>query len=113
MNEQPRPIPNENVASWELVIHDLAFHRSPYARLVIDDARERDRMGAEKYGTRLQPHNGRDSLRDAYEESLDLIVYLRNKIAESWMDDESVSIYWASVAVCLSIRGLILLMEEK
>jgi hypothetical protein len=39
-------------------------------------------MGATKYGTRLQPFNGRDSMRDAYEESMDLVVYLRNAIEE-------------------------------
>lgn len=30
----------------------------------------------------LQPHNGRDALRDAYEESLDLVCYLRQAIEE-------------------------------
>ena len=35
-----------------------------------------------KYGVGLQPHNGRDVLRDAYEEALDLCVYLRQAIFE-------------------------------
>lgn len=50
--------------------------------LVIADFGERDRVGVETYGARLQAHNGRDSLRDAYEEALDLALYLRQRIEE-------------------------------
>jgi len=51
--------------------------------LVMEDMRQRDEMGREKYGTRLQPNNGRDPLVDAYQEALDLCVYLRQAIYES------------------------------
>jgi hypothetical protein len=44
--------------------------------------KERDQAGLAKYGTRLQPFNGRDALVDAYQEALDLVVYLRQRIAE-------------------------------
>jgi hypothetical protein len=44
--------------------------------------RARDHAGRKKYGTPLQPRNGRDSLVDAYQEALDLVVYLRNAIEE-------------------------------
>ena len=54
-------------------------------RLVIDDMKDRDRTGRAKYGTPLQPGNGRDSLMDAYQEALDLCVYLRNEIEERKM----------------------------
>jgi hypothetical protein len=64
---QPDPTPNDLPAAWALVIIDMA---------------QRDNFGKAKYGTRLQPHNGRDSLRDAYEEALDLVVYLRNTLYE-------------------------------
>lgn len=50
--------------------------------LVVSDLRQRKEFGFEKYGTELQPDNGRDSLQDAYEEVLDLAVYLRNAIEE-------------------------------
>jgi hypothetical protein len=50
--------------------------------LVIEDMRKRDAMGMKKYGTRLQPRNGRDPLQDAYQEALDLVVYLRQAIYE-------------------------------
>ena len=50
---------------------------------VIDDMKARRQMGIEKYGTPLQPHNGRNALVDAYQEVLDLAVYLKQKIIES------------------------------
>lgn len=49
---------------------------------VIEDMRARADMGLKKYGTYLQACNGRDGLRDAYEEVLDLAVYLRQVIDE-------------------------------
>jgi hypothetical protein len=50
--------------------------------LVIEDLRERLRVGTERYGTGLQAFNGRDALRDAYEEALDLAAYLKQCIVE-------------------------------
>jgi len=50
--------------------------------LVIEDMRERDRVGTERYGKPLLAHDGRDTLRDAYEEALDLAVYLRKAMRE-------------------------------
>lgn len=65
--EQPDPIHNDRPESWKLVIADME---------------ERNAVGTEKYGTPLQPGNGRDSLVDAYQEALDLVVYLRTTIEE-------------------------------
>lgn len=64
---QPAPVPTNHPAAWSLVIADMA---------------QRDVMGSAKYGTRLQPGNGRDTLQDAYEEALDLVAYLRTAIYE-------------------------------
>ncbi len=50
--------------------------------LVIADMQARDAVGRERYGTPLQPFNGRDALMDAYEEALDLCAYLRQAIEE-------------------------------
>lgn len=50
--------------------------------LVIEDMRERDQVGRRRYGTPLQAHNGRRALVDAYQEALDLVVYLRQEIEE-------------------------------
>lgn len=57
-------------------------NRRPVWHMVIDDMAERDDIGREKYGTPLQCHNGRNPLIDAYQEALDLAVYLRQKIEE-------------------------------
>lgn len=43
---------------------------------------ERERFGILKYGTPVQAGNGRDALVDAYQEALDLCVYLRQAIEE-------------------------------
>lgn len=65
--EQAMPTPNGGEAVQAMVRRDLE---------------ERQRIGTERYGTPLQAHNGRDALRDAYEEALDLACYLRQAIAE-------------------------------
>ena len=43
---------------------------------VAADMLERDRLGRQRYGVPLRVWNGRDAARDAYEEALDLVVYL-------------------------------------
>ncbi len=50
--------------------------------LVIADLEMRRKAGVKKYGTPLRTHNGRDSLIDAYQEALDLCLYLRQAIQE-------------------------------
>ena len=67
MSDQPDPNPNDGTPIWELVIEDM---------------QARDRFGRARYGTPLQSYNGRDALRDAYDEALDLAVYLRQAIEE-------------------------------
>lgn len=64
---EPAPVPNGSRPIWDLVIADM---------------QARDRVGRENYGTPLQAHNGRDALVDAYQEALDLCVYLRQVIEE-------------------------------
>lgn len=65
--EQPSPAQSTGPAVWALVLEDM---------------RARDAAGAAKYGTRLQTGNGLDFLLDAYQEALDLAVYLRGAIYE-------------------------------
>lgn len=50
--------------------------------LVVRDMHGRDELGHRKYGRPLEAHDGRDTLRDAYEEALDLAVYLRKAMLE-------------------------------
>lgn len=65
--DQPPPKPNDGRPVWDLVVEDM---------------RQRDQVGRQRYGTPLQTHNGRDALMDAYQEALDLVVYLRQAIEE-------------------------------
>lgn len=65
--DQPMPVANDKPAIWPIVMGDM---------------QARHNLGIKRYGTPLQPFNGRDALRDAYEEALDLAVYLRTAIFE-------------------------------
>lgn len=56
--------------------------RTDVATLVTADIEGRVAKGAIEYGERLTTCNGRDALWDAYEEALDLCLYLRQAIAE-------------------------------
>ena len=47
---------------------------------VIADLEARREVGIGRYGTALQPFNGRDTLVDAYEEAMDLTVYLKSLV---------------------------------
>lgn len=55
---------------------------APIQRLVINDLKKRMELGRKKYGTLLYAHNGRDALKDAYEEVLDLACYLKQVLME-------------------------------
>lgn len=67
VGDQPPPVPNAGRPIWELVVEDM---------------KERDRVGRERYGTPLQAGNGRDALVDLYQELLDACVYIRQVIVE-------------------------------
>lgn len=64
--DQPALIPNDRPPTHELVRADLV---------------RRQAFGEQKYGVALHACNGRNSLQDAYEESLDRTVYLYLKNA--------------------------------
>lgn len=49
---------------------------------VMKDLEARIHIGIRKYGEPLTTHNGRDALLDAYQEALDLAVYLKQAILE-------------------------------
>jgi hypothetical protein len=52
---------------------------------VMKDLQSRLEFGTAKYGTPLQPFNGRKPLKDAYEEALDLCCYLKQALMEEEM----------------------------
>ena len=50
--------------------------------MVVEDLRERERVGYKKYGKALQPFDGRDSHQDLYEELLDAAQYIKKAMIE-------------------------------
>lgn len=56
--------------------------RTEIAPLVNADIQARIEKGTKQYGEPLTAHNGRDALWDAYEEAIDLALYLRQAIEE-------------------------------
>jgi len=56
--------------------------KDPVLPFVMLDLARRADMGKQKYATMLKTHNGRDALTDAYQEALDLCMYLRQAILE-------------------------------
>lgn len=85
---EPSPTPTSGRPVWEMVIEDM---------------RQRDHVGREKYGTPLQAHNGRRPLVDAYQEVLDLAVYLRQEIEERAALEQ----------YCEEMRGLCHALEQE
>ena len=55
---------------------------TPVWDIVLNDINERRLIGRKKYGTELQSFNGRNPAVDAFQELLDLVVYLRQMIIE-------------------------------
>lgn len=56
---------------------------APILGMVLADLTNRALEGRQKYGEPLLAHNGRNPLWDAYQEALDLAMYLRQAIEES------------------------------
>lgn len=50
--------------------------------LVIADMNARDEFGNRKYGRPLTAFNGKNALQEAYEECLDMAVYLKQELVE-------------------------------
>ncbi|MEV0616144.1 hypothetical protein AB0I81_22715 [Nonomuraea sp. NPDC050404] len=65
--DQPLPTPNEHADIQSQVIADIEARRD---------------LGIQRYGTALQPHNGRDALRDLYEELVDGAMYVKQVMVE-------------------------------
>lgn len=65
--DQPMPTPNEHPAIADLVMADFAA---------------RKQLGIKRYGVALQGFNGRNGLRDLYEELQDAVVYTRQVLYE-------------------------------
>ena len=93
---EPAPSPVDGTPIWELVVRDMQEH---------------DKMGEKKYGHRLRAGNGRDALVDAYQEALDLAVYLRQKIEEDSI--ELVRLHECFAAMKQAGNGLSFAQEQQ
>lgn len=94
---EPNPIKNDLPAIYDLLRKD------------IDD---RDKFGFEKYGTRLQPFNGRDGLKDAFQEVLDLAVYLRQVIYEDNVLRSVINEAKQAIELGADKRSILLILEK-
>ena len=65
-----QPDPTENEKSGVVILK------------VMEDLENQAIKGLQHYGTVLKTHNGRDALQDAYEEALDLAMYLAQALME-------------------------------
>jgi hypothetical protein len=107
LTEQPMPtVSDAPVGITELVRHDLReltgrFGPETVAQLV-DDLDKREAVGIVRYGVSLQVHNGRDPIRDAYEEVLDLCQYLRQAMARG--NAEMRHMYQQALGMAVAIR---------
>lgn len=90
---QPVPIPREAPGMHDLVIADVTQAWANTPSLIgsneergivgiIEEFETRKEFGLKKYGTLLQANNGRDPFRDALDEALDLIVYIKQILTE-------------------------------
>lgn len=117
IEDQPPPLANELPHVADVVIGWWESHRVDYAAVIVD-MRERKRLGIERYGVALKPHNGRNALVDAYQESLDACQYLAQAILER--SDPSmipglvpnasmtlVSLFWRQTSIANELRKLI------
>lgn len=99
--EQPLPVPNAGRSIQALVRVDLLDAVVPVAADVSADLIDREQLGIDRYGTTLQAFNGRDVLRDAYEEALDLACYLRQAMVEGF---ELTIMYYATLTMAMHLK---------
>lgn len=104
--KQPNPIPNHSEPIAHLVIDDLRLFGAEY---LIPEVEARMRQGLATYGIPLQANNGRDALVDAFQESIDLMKYLKQCIAEG--DDRLKNAYLSSIALASQIYAEISLLD--
>lgn len=98
---QPAPIPRDTPSMHDLVMQDLVPGTE---RLVAEDLEARKQFGLTKYGTILQAFNGRDALMDAYQETLDQLVYLKQVITEHPSDAFLPAAYSKALQVAVFLR---------
>lgn len=74
---EPHPVPNDGPSAHDLAILHIStgYDDDPHIERLTEIIKERKEFGLKKYGTLLQAYNGRNALKDALDEAVDLIVY--------------------------------------
>lgn len=103
--QQPAPgVGDQSVT--DLVIADLHGPRIWWASgnpvWLVEHLDARRELGRERYGTELRTLNGRKPLVDAWQESIDLVLYLRQDYAETSHHDT-----WDAYLDALHLAGRI------
>lgn len=92
VNGEPEPIHNFNTSVHDLLVNDAKQRSLGFGRVGVHDTiihkmidlfRARKAYGLKKYGTILQADNGRDFFKDAVEESIDQLAYIRQGLDEN------------------------------
>lgn len=101
------------VADEALVRHFSPYEgESPVAAHIRADIEFRKEQGNLKYGTPLMTHNGRDALRDLYEELLDALLYATQYDMEQGKPDFEQSAFLDNIAVALDMVAGEILSKE-
>lgn len=114
----PVPMPADARCCWTTVIEKVeagassAVNLAPssVAKPFIADMKDRRAMGIAKYGVPVHFKNGRNALVDAYQEVLDLIVYLQ-AASEQHPDSPIMVAVWDAISMGVRLKGAILKHE--
>jgi hypothetical protein len=111
---EPEPVKNNGPSMHDLLVEDIknTHPNNKTAGLVITDVLDRKDFGLLKYGTPLQANNGRNPLRDAYEEILDCLVYIKQALEEARTTGPNI-MYREALALAFRLRALIYVEESE
>lgn len=90
IKEQQEPVPERANREGDSQALPIKNDRPYIQDQVIADIESRRELGIKRYGTALQPFNGRNALLDTYEELLDACVYLKQKLVEDTANEKAV-----------------------
>lgn len=120
LKPQPPPTATDSAAVWPQVVdHARRFfdepHEAQLLELLATDMEGRDAFGRQKYGMPVRVDNGRDHLTDAYQEALDLCVYLkaedlRQRAAAGRADDRDLR---DALAMAFRLRFRLMLRDGR
>lgn len=105
--DQQLPEPGRGPLMHDQVIAELrsVYGDMPGTEGACADLLARQQLGISRYGRPLQAHNGRNALRDAYEELLDFLVYARQAREEELPGSiKLVETYFAAMRAVVGLR---------